>query len=128
MILKSKVLKESKPETSKSKVLKKIEPKKYSYKILKDPEPKDKIHSRQKTFKYKFLNNPKPYYKEKTQNKRKHSKTNLKGPIRVCVLKSEIIFATDMLKGKNKVTTSVPEQWLLTTYNNRKAYVPNPNS
>lgn len=33
-----------------------------------------------------------------------------------------------MQKGKNKVATSVPGQWLLTTYNNRKAYVPNPNS
>lgn len=108
-------------------VMKKIEPKTSSYKVLKCSEPKDKIHSRQQTFKSKVLKNPTPYYKEKAKNKRKPSKTNLKGPIQVWVPKSEIIFVAYMLKGKNKATTPVSGQWLLTTYNNRKSYVPNPN-
>lgn len=33
-----------------------------------------------------------------------------------------------MLKGKSKVTTVVSRQWFLTTYNQNKAYIPNPKS
>lgn len=74
------------------------------------------------------MNDTNPYYKAKAQNKRKPIKTNLKGPIRVWVPKSDIIFVEDMLKGKNKITTLFLRKWLLTTYNKRKACVPNPKS
>lgn len=40
------------------------------------------------------------------KNKRKSVRTNHKGPIRVWVQNSEIIFAIDMMKGKNKATIS----------------------
>lgn len=74
------------------------------------------------------MNNPKPYYKAKAQNKRKPSKTNLKGLVRVWVPKGEIIFVANMLKGNNKETTLVIGQWIFITYNRKKAYVSNPNS
>lgn len=114
MILKSKVLKETKLDTSKSKVLKKIERKTTSYKVLKGLEPKARIHPRPQTLKSKVLNDPKSYYKDKAKNKRKLIKTKLKGPIRLWVPKSEIIFAADMQNGKNKATFWFPGQWLLT--------------
>lgn len=100
MIPKSKVLKESEPETSKSKVLKKLEPKTSGYRVLKGLEPKTMNHSWQQTYKSKFLNNPKPYYKSKAQNKINPIKTNTKGPIKVWVPNNEIFFAANMLKGK----------------------------
>lgn len=74
------------------------------------------------------MNNPKPYYKSKYKNKRKHIKTNLKGPIRVWVPNNETIFAACMMKRRKKPTILVPGQRLLTTYNKRKTYVINPNS
>jgi hypothetical protein len=55
-------------------------------------------------------------------------KTNSKGPIRIWVPKSEIVFASDAHARKGKTAALVPGQWLLTTYDGRKAYVPNPNS
>lgn len=42
--------------------------------------------------------------------------------------KSEIMFATDLHKGRNKTIIMVPKQWILTSYNGIKAYVPNPYS
>lgn len=38
-----------------------------------------------------------------------------------------LFFFAYMLKGKSEATTVVLEQWLLTTYNKKKAYIPNPN-
>lgn len=46
-------------------------------------------HSRQQTWNSKVLNDPKPYYKSKAQNKRRHVRTNTKGPINVWVPKDE---------------------------------------
>jgi hypothetical protein len=48
--------------------------------------------------------------------------------MKIWVPKSEIIFASDLHSRKAKTTILVPGQWLLTTYDRRKAYVPNPNS
>lgn len=59
--------------------------------------------------------------------RRSHKKTNLKGPIRVWVPKNEIVFAACELKEKNREIIA-PRQWLLTTFNKKKAYIPNPNS
>lgn len=50
----------------------------------------------------KVWNESKPYYKSKAQSKRKPYKTKLRGTIKVLVPRKEIIFAADMLKGKNK--------------------------
>ena len=106
----------------------KSEPKALGHKVLKDLEPKVKTHSRQQTFKSKVLNWFKPFHmRENVQNKRKPSIINSKGPIRLWVTKSEIIFATNMLQRRSKAVVMVPGQWLLTTYDRRKTYVPNPN-
>ena len=66
--------------------------------------------------------------KETGQNWRKPVRTNQKGPICIWVPKSQIVFAADMPKGKDGKPILVPGQWLLTTYDRRKAYVPNPES
>ena len=44
------------------------------------------------------------------------------------VPKSEILNVADMLKRKGKAEIMVPGQWLLTTHDMRKVYVPNPNN
>lgn len=64
----------------------------------------------------------------KVQNKKNPIKTNPKGPIRLWVPKSQTFFATNMLQGRSKAAVMVPGQWLLTTYDRTKAYVPNSNS
>lgn len=61
--------------------------------------------------------------KEKVHNKKKHVRNNPKGPIRLLVPKSEIIFVSDLLQGKIKAAVLVPGKWMLTTYDRRKAYV-----
>lgn len=64
----------------------------------------------------------------KVQNKKKPIIVNHKGPIRLWVPKSQIVFVAGMFQGRRKVAVMVPGQWLLTTYDRRKAYIPNPNS
>lgn len=66
--------------------------------------------------------------KAKVQDKKNPFRTNPKGPIRLCVPKSKIIFASYMFQGRSKATVLVPGQWLLTTYDRRKAYYSNPSS
>lgn len=89
--------------------MKKQEPKTSESKVLKCLEPKAKIYSRHQTFKPKVLNDLKPYYlKAKIQNKKKTVRTNP--------------------KGRRITTFLILGRWLLTTYDGRKAYVPNPNS
>lgn len=61
-------------------------------------------------------NKSKPYYKAKAQTKKKRYKSNLRGPRKTWVPKNEIIFDTR----KNKTTTA-PGQWLLRTFNKKKA-------
>jgi hypothetical protein len=77
---------------------------------------------------FKGYDNFRPSDKPKKQKKSENLRTNKKGPIRMCVPKSEIIFATDLHTKKQKAAVMVLGQWLLTTYDGRKAYVPNPNS
>ena len=66
----------------------------------------------------------KPYKRRKP----KEMKTNHKGPMKIWVPKSEIVFASDLHSRKAKAAIMVPGQWLLMTYDRRKAYVPNPDS
>jgi len=46
--------------------------------------------------------------------------------MKIWVPKSKILYVIDMLYGKVKAPVLVPVQWLLTTHDKRKAYVPNP--
>lgn len=122
-------MKKPKSKPLKSKALKKSDLKTSESKVLKCSKPKAKIYSRHQNFKPKVLNDPKPYYmKDKVQNKKKYVKTNPKGPLRLWVPKSEIVFATNMLQRRSKTLILVPGQWMITTYDRIKAYISNPNS
>lgn len=105
------------------------EPKALEFKVPKGSNSKAKIYSRPKKFKPKFLNSLKPrFQKENVQNKRKPSRTNPKGPIKLWAPKSEIVIVTNMFKGKSKAKTLALGQWLIIIYYKRKAYVLNLNS
>ena len=56
--------------------------------------------------------------------KSKTSDTNLKGPIKQRVPKSEIVNTANMSKSKGKAKIMVPRQRLLKTYDRREVYVP----
>jgi len=56
--------------------------------------------------------------------KSKTSSTNLKGPIKQWVPKSEIVNTADMPKRKGKAKIMVLRQRLLKTYDRREVYVP----
>jgi len=60
--------------------------------------------------------------------KSKTSSTNLKGPIKQWVPKSELVNTEDMLKSKGKAKIMVPRQRLLKTYDRREVYVPHPHN
>jgi len=60
--------------------------------------------------------------------KSKTSSTNLKGPIKQWVPKSEIVNTVDMPKNKGKAKIMVPRQRLLKTYDRREVYVPHPHN
>ena len=67
--------------------------------------------------------------RNKAQKKKsKTSSTNPKGPIKIWVPKSEIVNVADIPKSKGRAQVMVPGQWLLTTHDRRKVYVPNPNN
>jgi len=64
-------------------------------------------------------------FEHKAQKKEsKTSSTNLKGPIKIRVPKSEIANVADMPKSKGKAKIMVPRQRLLKAYDNREVYVP----
>ena len=68
---------------------------------------------------------------EKTQAQKKKTttfSTHPKGPIMIWAPKSEILDAADMLKRNGKAKVMIHRQWLLTTHDRRKLYVPNPNN
>ena len=56
------------------------------------------------------------------------SGTNLKGPIKQWVPKSEFVNNTDMSKSKGKAKIMVLKQQLLKTYDRREVYVPHPHN
>ena len=60
--------------------------------------------------------------------KSKASSTNLKGPIKQWVPKSEIVNATDMSKSKANAKIMVPRQRLLKTHDRREVQLPQPNN
>jgi hypothetical protein len=78
---------------------------------------------------------PKVMVNQKLQNlqhkvqevKSKTSSTNLKGPIKQCVPKSENVNTADMSKSKGKTKIMVPRQRLLKAYDRREVSVPHPH-
>ncbi|WJX62100.1 hypothetical protein P8452_47132 [Trifolium repens] len=116
--------KTSKSEVKKSKALnvKISEPK--SSKPQTNVRPKETlIHTRAKSKSYpkpktfsKRLDNSRTSDKSFKQRPPKAIKTNSKGPIKVWVPKSEIVFASDLHSRKAKAAILVPGQWLLTDY------------
>jgi len=76
----------------------------------------------------KVLNEHKPLnFKHKAQKKNKSFRTKPKWLIKIWVPKSVIIDVENMLKKKGKAEVMVHGQWLLTTHDGRKVYVPNPS-
>ena len=53
-------------------------------------------------------------------------KTNMKGPKKIWVPKSQIIPVADVLNRKAQGFKLVPGQWMLTTHDRRQVYVPRP--
>jgi hypothetical protein len=98
-------------------------------------ETKTLIYSRAKP---KCQSKPKPFFKgyddSRTsakpykQRKFKEMRTNHKGPMKIWVPKSEIIYVSDLHSKKTKVTILVSGQWLLASHDRRKVYVPKPDS
>jgi len=60
--------------------------------------------------------------------KSKTSSTNLKGPIKQWVPKSEFVNTADMPKSKGKAKIMVHRQRLLKTYDRSEVYVPHPHN
>lgn len=62
--------------------------------------------------KRKYVNEPRHYFKASAHNKKNPRVINTKGPIRLWVPKSEIVFA-DMLK-KDRAYVLMSRQWMTT--------------
>ena len=76
-----------------------------------------------------MINQKLPNLQHKVQEvKSKTYSTNLKGPIKQWVPKSEIVNTADMSKSKGKAKIMVPRQRLLKAYDRREVYVPHPNN
>jgi len=86
--------------------------------------------SKPKGVKPKVLTNQKlPNLHHKVQEvKSKTSSTNLKGPIKQWVTKTENANTADMAKSKGKTKIMVPRQRLLKAYDRREVYVPHPHN
>jgi hypothetical protein len=126
----------SKPEAQKSKTLKDktSEPKIFkpqanvkSKEALTHSRTKLKSYTKPKNFSTRVVNS-RGSDRSFKQRPPRPVKTNTKGPIKIWVPKSQIIFASGLHTKKAKAAMLVPGQWLLTTYDGRKAYVPNPDS
>jgi hypothetical protein len=88
---------------------------------------KSKNQSKPKIF-FKGYDNSRPSTEPKRQKKSEVLRTNHRGPMKIWVPKYGIIFASDLHTKKAKAAIMVPGQWLLTTYDMRRTYVPNSNS
>jgi len=101
--------------------------------ILKSKSEKNKTvvascESKLKGAKPKVLDNHKlsKSHHKVQEDKSKTFSTNLKGPIKQWVPKSEIVNTVDMPKSKEKEKIMVPRQRFLKTYERREVYVPHP--
>ncbi|KAK2369536.1 putative mitochondrial protein [Trifolium repens] len=118
---KSQTLKPSEPKISKPQTIVKIN------KTLVYSKAKPKSYTKPKSFS-KCFNNSRAPDRPYKQKQSKVMRTNSKGPIKVWVSKSEIVFAADLHSKKARAAFLVPGQWLLTSYDRRQTYVPNPDS
>ena len=76
-----------------------------------------------------MVNQKQPNLQHKVQEvKSKTSSTNLKGPIKQWVPKTENVNTIDMSKSKGKAKIIVPRQRLLEAYDKREVYVPYPHN
>ena len=66
-------------------------------------------------------------YKPKHKSSQTNA-TNLKGPRKIWVPKSQIIPVVDLLDRKKEKPVMVPGQWMLTSHDGRKVYVPKPKA
>jgi len=127
-------------KTSKIKILKRSEPVPQSLLksesgILKSKSQKNKTvvascESEPKGVKPKVLINQKlsKSHLKVQEMKSKTSSTNLKGPIKQWLPKSEIVNTAEMPKSKGKAKIMVPGQRLLKTYDRREVNVPQPHN
>jgi len=132
---KSKVMTNSNSKTPKIKILKRSEPIPQSLMNFESGILKSKIQKgktvvaswkpKPKGVKPKVLSEQKsPNFQHKVQKKKsKTSSTNLKGPIKIWLPKSEIDNVADMPKRKRKAKIMVPRQRLLKTYDRRELLV-----
>ena len=60
----------------------------------------------------------------KPKLKQNFGNSNQKGPKKIWVPKDKIMYVADVLNSKVKTPIMVPGQWLLTTHDGKKAYVP----
>ena len=66
-------------------------------------------------------------FRQRTQRKFKTPWTNLRGPTKIWVPKTDIVDVAGMSKRKRKAEVLVRGQWLLATHDGRKVFVPNPH-
>ncbi|RDX91276.1 hypothetical protein CR513_26771, partial [Mucuna pruriens] len=64
--------------------------------------------------------------KDSPKGPSKPTKTNKKGPNRICVPKKMIILIADLLDNRKETPVMVPTQWLLMSHDRKKVYVPRP--
>ena len=64
----------------------------------------------------------KPRFKQNLRN------SNQKGPRKIWVPKEKIIYVADVLNSEVETPIMVPGLWMLTTYDGKKVYVPNPGT
>ena len=88
---------------------------------------KSKSYTKPKSFP-KGLNNSRASERPNKQKQPKALRTNSRGPIKIWVPRSEIVFVADLRSKKARAPFLVPGQWLLASYDRRQAYVPNPDS
>jgi hypothetical protein len=141
----------SKPKNSKPKAMINSDSKTSKIRILKrsEPVPQSLVKPESEVLKSKFqkktvtapevpklkvvkpkvmVNQKQPNLQHKVQEvKSKTSSTNMKGPIKQWVPKSENVNTADMSKSKGKAKIMVPGQWFLKAYDRGEVYVPHPH-
>jgi len=134
----TKVMNNSKSKAPKLQILKRSEPNKQVLKKTESEIQKPrfrkkktvnaKLHSKTKGSEPEVWKKTKQdNFRQKTQRKFKTPLTNSRGPTKVWVPKLDIVDVAGVSKRKRKAEVMVPGQWLLTTYDGRKVYVPNPD-
>ena len=89
--------------------------------------PKTKLKLKPKDHIPKVLNKAElGGFNHNSLKKKRPARTNPRGPIKIWVPKNEIVYVAGVSKRKDKATFLVPGQWLLSSYDRRQVYVPNP--